>query len=399
MKKFWLVFKHEYLRHVKRKRFIFAILSLPILILFILGVGFLSVYLGIDSRPVAVVDQSGLFTTPLTLPTRNDLFSDVQIIPYSDEAAANQALESGIIQGIFTIQPDYAQTGKVTLASKEPLDSTVTNDFQRFLTLNLLAEQPVQVRERIIEGPELVVHSAERNQGTNANNPIVFIVALVAGILFIMAINTSGGYLLQALIEEKENRTMEIIVTSLSPTQLMAGKIMGNLSVGLTQLVIWILTGVAGFLIARRFIPDMGSWGMDWSFLWILLATFLPAFVMIAALMALVGATAIESREAQQISGLFTLPIVAPLWFIGALIANPNSGLAIILSLFPLTSPLTLPIRAALTAIPAWQIATAWALLVLSALVAIWLASKAFHTGLLNYGKKLRLAELFRKAR
>lgn len=398
MNKFWLVFKHEYLRHVKRKRFIYAILSVPLFMLFIVGLGFLSAYLGMDSRPVAVVDQSGLFTNPLTFPKSNDLFSDAQVIPFIDEAAANQALDSNEIQGIFTIQPDYARSGKVTLTSKEPLDSSVTEVFKRFLTLNVLAGQPTQVRERIMDGPELIVRSTEGGREANANDPLVFIVALAAGILFIMAINTSGGYLLQAVIEEKENRTMEIIVTSVSPTQLMAGKVMGNLSVGLTQLIIWILTGVAGVLIAKRFIPDIGSWTIDWSFLWILSATFLPAFIMIAALMALVGATATESREAQQISGLFTLPIVAPLWFTSALIANPNSSFAVALSLIPLTSPLTLPIRAALTIIPAWQIAVAWVLLVLSAIGAIWLASKAFHLGMLNYGKKLRLFEIFRKS-
>jgi ABC-2 type transport system permease protein len=129
-----------------------------------------------------------------------------------------------------------------------------------------------------------------------------------------------------------------------------------------------------------------------------LIATFLPAFIMLAALMAMLGATATEAREAQQIAGLFTIPIVIPLWFSAAIIQSPNSPLSIGLSLFPLTAPMTLPMRATLTALPAWQIIAAEAILLLTAAGAIWLASRAFRLGMLRYGKKLSLRELFRKA-
>ncbi len=397
MNKFWLVFKYEYLRHVRRKRFIMAILSLPVFIVFIFAVGFLSAYLAIDSRPVGVVDMSGLFANA-TVPAREEgLFADVQILPYADEASASQALSAGDLQGVFTIHSDYAETGKVTLTSQEALDSDVIEPLEDYLLLNVLAGQPEQIRSRILDGPELIVRTTSGNPNADANNPFAFIIAIAAGILFVVAINTSGGYLLQALVEEKENRTMEIILTSLSPTELMAGKVIGNLSVGLTQILAWILTGGIGFMIAMQTIPDMSSWGIDWNFLWILAATFLPAFIMVAALMAMVGATATESREAQQIAGLFTLPVVAPLWFTALLISNPNSPLSIGLSLFPLTAPLSLPIRASITSLPAWQFLTAEALLILSAIGAIWIAAKAFRMGMLRYGKKIRLIELFRK--
>ena len=213
-----------------------------------------------------------------------------------------------------------------------------------------------------------------------------------------LAINMTGGYLLQAVVEEKENRTMEIILTSSSPTQIMTGKVIGNMSVGLTQLLIWILFGLIGFIFLQSNIPEISNTQFDWSFFFLMVATFLPAFVMISALMATLGATATETKEAQQIAGLFSLPIAIPFWFVAVFIESPNSPLAIIFSIFPFTAPISLPLRAAFTNIPIWQTISSVGLLVLFAIGAIWLAGRAFRLGMLRYGKKLSLKELFRKA-
>jgi len=124
--------------------------------------------------------------------------------------------------------------------------------------------------------------------------------------------------------------------------------------------------------------------------------TFLPAFIMIAALMTMVGATATEAREAQQIAGLFSLPIAIPFWFIAAIMENPNGPLAIGFSFFPFTAPMTLPLRSMLTNLPVWQIGLSVGLLFAAAAASIWLASRAFRLGMLRYGKKLTLAEILR---
>jgi ABC-2 type transport system permease protein len=218
---------------------------------------------------------------------------------------------------------------------------------------------------------------------------------MLAAILLIISINTSGGYLLQALVEEKENRTMEMIVTSVSPMQLMAGKIVGNLSVGLTQIGAWLAVVIIALVIVVRFIPLGEGFQLDAGYLGLLILVMLPAFVMISALMALVGATATEAREAQQIAGLFTLPLAVPLWFVSAIIANPNSALSIGLSLFPLTAPLAISLRAGYTDIPLWQTTLAISLLVVCAIGALWLAGRAFRLGMLRYGKRLTWREIF----
>jgi ABC-2 type transport system permease protein len=200
-------------------------------------------------------------------------------------------------------------------------------------------------------------------------------------------------------VEEKENRTMEILVTSVSPTQLMAGKVVGDLLVGLTQLVVWILFLIIGLKVAPLFIPDMGTMpGIDGKYIWLIAGTMLPAFVMIAAAMGAIGATATESQEAQQMAGFFTLPIVVPFWFVSQIMFKPNGPLAVGLSMFPLTAPIALPLRAGFTNIPWWQTSITITVLVILALFSLWLSGKIFRIGMLHYGKKVSLKEAFRRS-
>jgi ABC-2 type transport system permease protein len=115
--------------------------------------------------------------------------------------------------------------------------------------------------------------------------------------------------------------------------------------------------------------------------------------------MAAIGSVTSEMREAQQISGYFTLPLMAPYWFSYLLMTSPNGPLAVILSFFPLTAPVTLTMRAGFTQIPAWQLIINISELYLMAGISLWLAGKAFRAGMLNYGKRLSLKEVFFRER
>ena len=397
MKKFWLVFKHEYLRHVLTRRFILAVLSVPFFVGLSIGLGFLSVFLGTDRTPVGIIDRSGLLAEPLIKPNENrGPFEFTQFEFYNDETQAQMALNNKEIQGFYSIGPDYFKDGLITLTAVKALDSEASSDFTNLLRANLVKTQPADLRERLLNGPEITIHSLADSRSVDPSNVLALIMPILAGILFVVVINISGGYLLQAVVEEKENRTMEIILTSVSPDQLMAGKIMGNLSVGLTQLLIWLSAAAIGAVFFANIETQLGGTQMLRSYLLVLVVTFIPAFIMIAALMAMVGATATEAREAQQIAGIFSIPIFMPLWFITIIIEHPDGPLAVGFSLFPLTSPLTLPVRVALSTVPAWQIALSLAILVVCAVGAVWLASRAFRLGMLRYGKKLSLRELMR---
>jgi ABC-2 type transport system permease protein len=190
---------------------------------------------------------------------------------------------------------------------------------------------------------------------------------------------------------------MEILITSVTPRQLMTGKIIGNIGVGLTQLVVWLIFAWVGLIIAGRFIPVVQNISISTDYIVVLLLVFLPSFVMVAAIMAAIGATMTETKEAQQISSLFSLPMMIPYYLSSTIMMNPNGPLAMILSFFPITAPITLTIRMGFTVIPAWQIAINIAILVIFAILAIWFAGKAFRMGMLRYGKKLSIAEVLKK--
>jgi ABC-2 type transport system permease protein len=399
MTKFWLVFRNEYLRHVLRRRFIFALLSMPLFFGLMVGIGILAVWADYDARPVAYVDLSGYFKDAKTVPPQSDsLFPPLQIKAYTSESEAKNALEARQIQAYFVISATYLDNGMVDVTSQDTIKDTTRQDFQSFLRYNLLAGQPPQIAERVLNGPAIVIQSLNSNRTMAGNEFINILLPLVSGLLFIVVVNTSGSYLVQALVEEKENRTMEIVITSVSDQQLMAGKVVGNLSVGLTELIVWLVFGFLGFAIARRYFPGAQNLNVNLDYIVLMVITLLPAFVMVAGLMAAIGSTTSNSREAQQWAGLFTLPIVIPFWLIVPLMESPNSPLAVGMSLFPLTAPITLPLRAAFTEVPAWQIILSLAILVLCAAGALWLAGRTFRMGMLRYGKRLTWREVFRKA-
>ncbi|HMD89924.1 MAG TPA: ABC transporter permease [Anaerolineaceae bacterium] len=400
MSKFWRVFSYEYLRHVLRKRFVFALLSVPLFILFFGLVGVLMVFLEYNPRPVGYVDLSNALQTRQPLPSgANDIAPVVELRRYADENSAKNALLAKQIQAYFVIEPDYLHTGRVKLVALDGAPSeSIKSEFSDFLKANLLASQPQLVASRIEKGSILTIISADGSRRMNSEQWLDIAIPILTGVLFIIAINASGGYLLQAVVEEKENRTMEIIVTSVSPDQLMAGKIAGNLSVGLTQLLAWVLMAVAAILLMANFIPSIQNPHISQQFFWLVPLTLIPAFVLVAAFMAALGATVTEASEAQPIVGLFTLPIMLPYFFMNQIMLNPSGPLATGLSIFPLTAPVSLPLRSAFMDVPFWQAALSILLLVACAAGAVWLAARAFRLGMLRYGKRLSWQELFGRA-
>jgi ABC-2 type transport system permease protein len=400
MKKFWLIFANEYKRHVLKKSFIFGVLSMPLFLVLIIGISMLSVWLQFNDAPMGYVDANHLLSDAVQVPEKKSkIFPVAQAVPFEDEASAKAALENGSIQTYFILSENYLSTGEVTMVKNSKTGTNASSDFGDFLVYNLVSDLPDQTAFRLSEGNNLIVRSLEGTRETGADNWMAIILPVLAGVLFLIAVNISGNYLLQAVVEEKENRTMEILVTSVSPTQLMAGKVVGNMLVGLTQLVVWVVFAVIAIKVAPSFIPDLQIPSIETSYLLLMVATLIPSFVMVAAAMGAIGATATESREAQQIASWFTIPIMIPLWFISSIMLKPNGALSVGMSLFPLTAPIALPLRAVFTDIPAWQIIMTLGLLSILAIFSVWLSGRIFRLGMLRYGKRVRLSEAFRRAK
>jgi len=399
MSKLWRIAWHEYGRHVFTRRFMLILLSVPALVLVVIGLVLIVIYMETDSQPLGYVDQSGILADPIPAPPVSWPERAVALVAYSTEVLARTALDAEEIQGYYVLPEDYLQTGQAELTYYEEPKGSSRGQFLEFIAVNLLASQPAEVASRIIDGTTIIVRSEDGSREASEEIFMDILMPFFSGLIFFFALSTSSGYLLSAVVEEKENRTMEILVTSVSPGQLMVGKIVGNIAVGFTQLLAWIGFIALGVTIGGKWFPFLRGVQIPWSSLGVMMMVMIPAFIMICALMAAVGATVTEASEGQQVMGIFTIPLYIPYMLITLLMDSPNSPLAVGLSFFPLTAPLTVAIRAGFTVIPVWQILVSMGILTASALGALWLAGRAFRLGMLRYGKRLRWKELFAPAR
>jgi ABC-2 type transport system permease protein len=398
MNKIWLIFKHEYTRHVLRKRFIITVISMPLFIGVMMVASIASSLMSINRSPVGFVNHSDLLNGFIPDQPKNEFFqTEVDFIKYDSESNADTALENKTIQAYFILGTDNDQTVNAKLVFYKFPANSIQEQFSDQVKQYLIKSQPTAVVNRLTEGFHLTLLSADGSRKMGENDWINYVVLFGTGILFIVVLFTSSGYLMSALVEEKENRTMEILITSVSPDQLMAGKVLGNLSVGLTQMSVWVVTLILGYLIGRSQFNWLQNLHISLGEILTLAAIMLPGFILVAALMAMLGTTVTEAREAQQMAGLITLPVVAPYWLSTPIIMNPNGGLAVALSFFPLTAPVTMSIRTAMSVVPTWQIFLSSIILFITAAAAIWLSARAYRLGMVRYGKKVSFRELVGK--
>jgi ABC-2 type transport system permease protein len=324
MIKFWRVAWHEYTRHVLRRRFLLALLSVPLLIGFTILLVFFTISLEMDPTPVGYVDASGLLANPLPPPAVESPERPVPMQSFESAQAAEAALQAGEIQAYYVLPADYLQTGQAQVFYNGDLKDSAYDQFTDFLAVNLLRSQPPEVAARLVQGSDMVVRAVESSREASDERWFNVVLPFFLGIVFIAAMSTSSGYLTQAVVEEKENRTMEIIITSVSPVQLMAGKIIGDIAIGLTQLGVWLVFIVLGISIGGRYVSWLQQISLPVEVLALAAVVLAPAFVMFCALTA-ASATVTEGREAQQVTGLFSLVIWLPYFFIALLIEHPNS--------------------------------------------------------------------------
>ena len=215
-----------------------------------------------------------------------------------------------------------------------------------------------------------------------------------------MAIFSSSSYLLQGLGEEKENRIMEILLSSVSTRQLLTGKVLGLGAAGLVQIVVWLLSAVFLIQLASTTIGGViNTLQIPGNLLVLSIVYFLLGYLFFAVLMAGVGAIGATARESQQISMLFIMPVWIPFWVLFFLVRNPNHVVNTILTMIPFTAPTMVFIRLGTSGIPTWELVLSISLLVAAIIGALVLASKAFRVFLLMYGKTPRIGEIIRSLR
>jgi len=400
MRKLWHVAWHEYTRNVFKKSFILVLLSVPLLIGGNIGLIAFMVSRENNYAPVGYVDHAGLLADPIP-PPLGPSEEAITFLPFQTEEEARQALESQTIQAYYVVAPDYFEASRIELFYlKEPGENAM-GQFHDFIRANLLADQPPEIAQRAVGGSSVTVRSPDGSREFHGVPTLGAVLPVLLSVAFVFLLMMSSGYLMQAVVDEKENRTIEVLATSISPLQLIGGKVMGIVAIGLTQFVAWILVGILAVLIGGNVlgIEWLQNPGLAWGPILAVVAVAIPSYVLASALMFAVGSTIAQAQEGQQIGGLFFMLFIIPLYAIRVIGETPNAAPSVVLTLLPFTSLITVGFRTLFSVVPVWQIAASATIQTACAFGAVWLAGRAFRLGMLRYGQRLRLGEIIGKAR
>jgi ABC-2 type transport system permease protein len=400
MRKLWYVAWHEYSRNVFKRSFILVLLSVPLLI----GgnIGFIAFMVSRENNyaPVGYVDHAGLLADPNPAPL-GPSEETVTFLPFQTEEEARHALDSQTIQAYYVVAPDYFETSGIELVYLKEPGNNVNKQFYEFVQINLLADEPPERALRAAAGSDITVRTPDGRRQFHGGPTLGAAAPVMLSIAFIILLLMSSGYLMQAVVEERENRTMEVLATSLSPAKLLGGKILGIVAIGLTQLAAWVIVAILAVLLGGTFlgIEWLQNPSLDWGPIFSVVAIAIPSYVLASALMLTVGSTVAQSQEGQQIGMLFFMLFIIPLYALMLIGETPSSAPSVLLTLLPFTSLLTVGFRSLFSVVPLWQVAASAAIQTACALGAVWLAGRAFRLGMLRYGQRLRLGEILGKAR
>ena len=401
----WLVLRHEVITSMRRRSFQLAAFGIPFISVMIFAIA--SVFN--RSAPEAVteilnpsqpgievpegfVDQSGL------IQTFPENVSEDALISFRDEGAAQHALHAGEISAYYLIPENYLETGQVVFVNSEfnPLDAfTQGSLIDRVLRLNLLGGD-VQLANLINNPFALQVTILNPPNSYGDGSPLAFFLPYGIMFLYYMLILMAAGFLVSSLNKERESRVLEIMLVTVSSRQLLAGKFIGLGLMGLLVNILWVGTGYGLMVLSGTTfqIPDeyqIPAHILLWGAIY-----FLLGYAVYASLLGAVGAMLPNLRETSQATLVVILPMIIPLMFITMLIQEPNGLLAVGLSLFPLTSPVTMMLRLIVAPVPAWQLFLSVIFLLVAAVFVLRAVAGMFRAQTMLSGQPMSLKNVYR---
>lgn len=422
MNKTWIVLRSEFMRRLKTKWFVFSTLLAPVILI---GFFLLSGLVGYmasqgDSRVVAVLDETGVIASELTMADGDESFIAVDLQEDSLRAAVRAGAYDGyllipseVLQGSGELQYFSASGGGLTFGTR--LQSRVNRlvEDRRLVQSDVPPEVVEIVRTQI---PLRNVKLTE--EGTAGDTTVTStMLGYFVGFVIYMAVFIYGSVVMQGVLEEKQSRVVEVMVSSVRPFDLLMGKVLGIGAVGLIQMTIWggmiFLVFAAGGSIATMFMDPsemgltvdasteamleasgLGLPQVSFGVFVLFLLFFLGGYLFYASLFAAAGSAVEQSQDAQSLLIPITLPIIIAFVFITFLVENPNGVLAVVLSLIPLFSPILMVVRLAVTEVPLWQVSVSLVLLIGSFVGAVWVSARIYRVGILMYGKKATFRDL-----
>lgn len=409
MKKYWSVARWEFLERVKTKTFLFGLFFFPVIMIVFGGLPtLLATRPDSESRVIGVIDQTSSFILPLQkklnekykLPDgepnyilRNmadPRFSTLEDVKkYGNEMVANEAIIGYLLIGNNVVDSNFVEYRSENVGNIRDIER-FSSTIREVVTEKKLIQEgmnPERVKKLStsveVKTIKLSKSGAEEESGFGQ----IFITAYLFIMMLMMLILTSGQILVRSVIEEKSNRIIEILVSSCSATDLMAGKILGLSALGLTQIGFWFLIGAAVSL-------QSGITLISFSSLPLIMVYFLLGYIFYAAIFVAVGAPLTTEQEAQQFTQYLTIILVMPIAFAFVALQNPEAIWIKILSFFPLLTPTLMVLRIPISMPPLWEIIGTIAVLLGSSIFMMWAAGKIFRLGILITGKRPTLSEI-----
>ncbi|QED37813.1 ABC transporter permease [Antarcticibacterium arcticum] len=428
MRNLKLIIKREYTARVRNKTFIIMTFLSPLILV---GMFFLIAYLSMlnnsEEKIIAINDQSGVFEGEFQN-TEDITYMNLSFVTLDQ---AKELVKEKNYHGLLyipEIDNNARLAGSIEFFGKETPGFGTLQQMERIITEKLTTRELIArgVDVSQIESAEtkvnIQIQNFEGQRTSRMSGYIKMIFGGAAGYLLMMFIIIYGNMVMRSVIEEKTNRIIEIIVSSVKPIQLMLGKILGTSLAGITQFTIWVVLGTVLMFIAStltgldmvapsaeasRGIEDMASNEMQqlltdiynlpmFTLIIAFLIYFIGGYFLYSAIYAAIGAAVDSETDTQQ----FMFPIILPLMlgiYVGffSVIENPHGTVSTIFSMIPLTSPIVMLMRIPF-GVPWWELVISVLLLIITNGLVLWLAAKIYRVGILMYGKKPTYKELYK---
>ena len=411
-----IIIGREYFSRVKRKSFI---ISTCLMLLFMIAMMVVPVAVAMlstpDSMNIAVVDQSGVVAPALRNEGEMSFVNNPQLT--IAEAKADETYDGVLVIGNDIVQNPAAVTLYTRGASSMLSESVITSQLNKIIQDIRLEAYNIPELPKIMQDVQVDVSMTtfrlDEDQETETSSVTSYAIGMIMSLMLYMFIMLYGQMVMTSIIEEKNNRVLEIVVSSVKPSALMMGKICGIGLVALTQILIWaglliaasawIIPGIAaGSMSADAevagLVAQLGNTAYVASIFAYIVAFLVGGYLFYSAIYAAIGSAVDNVQDASQLQTIAIVPIILAMVLSMSVISDPNSQMAFWASIIPFTSPVVMMARIPF-GIPGWEIALSLVLLYASFFGMIWFSAKVYRVGIFMYGKKPTLGELVRWAR
>jgi ABC-2 type transport system permease protein len=402
----WLIAKREYMERVRTKGFLLATILIPCFMAALVGGSAFFMSRTKTTSHIAVVTSNSTLGRDIKHQLETGKNSEMTVDLLAPSATTRAGLDTELhthssqLAGYLWITP-AAQPGerpRFEYHARSAGDISTEDAIESGVDAVMTREGLVSHGLSIAQINEVMAPVAI-DTSSSGNSALAFGIAYLFFFLMYMVIMLYGMNTARSIIEEKTSRVFEVLLATIKPDELLAGKILGVGAVGLTQIVVWMVAAFA--LASSSAVAHIAGAGNIHNVLspaqvGYFILYFVFGFLMYSAIAAALGAMTNSEQELQQLNMFLVIPLAFCMVMLFPTVRAPDSTLARVVSLIPLCSPLLMNFRTALTSVPAWEIILSVVLMSITIGVVVWFSSRIYRVGILMYGKKPNLPEIMR---